>query len=910
MALANAGCLLARGAGRVLLMDWDLEAPGLHRFFPKSSEHPEHASRPGIINYFHALESFLSKSKDLYDEISQPTGWRTLGNILPLDRYLVSDVRPNVDLMKAGSLDPRSNGNLDADYARLVSSFHWASFYAKYPAIFVAFRSLVTSHYDYCLVDSRTGITDVSGICTTLLPEKLVGVFTPNRQSLYGLLQVIDEVLAYRKTSDDFRPLSVFPLPSRIDINEKILKEQWRLEYQKNIETLFCKAYGLAECDMNEYFDEVQLPYLSYYSYGENVAVLEERPDALSLSRAYQAFVTKLIESELPWKPIPIDQERRLRVFISYASPDKDDALRLCDRLIVDGIRPWIDDTDILPGESLQQSIANAIRESDVGVICMSSKSRHAPNDVASASFQAVRRLGESLDSFKIVPVRFDKSDLPDWLQNRQSADLFEPDGYSKLLTSLRSIAKDIGAVALPDEASDSEVLALATRYRNEGKFGDAEALYKRAIETNEKTFGRDHLSAVTFIKNLANLCADQGRLVEAESLYCRVVMILEKNPALGGISAIDTMESLALVYRSQGKYAEAEAIYLRVLDLTTQTLSKSEPGLASILNRTVGNLATIYRIQGRFQEWESLYHRVIAVKTQVFGSEHPEIAITLNRLGVFLRMQKRYNEAEVTYKKSLRIAELSYGNEHPEVTAILTNLAMLLRVQARYAEAEALLKQALSIKEKTFGPDHPDIANTLNSLASTCQREGRYDEAEMFYRRALKIKEAALSPSNPDISNQLFSLASLYLRAERYLEAEPLLVRALELKEKTFGSDHPDVVASMNSLAGIYALTGRFSEAELLLERALSIRQRALGAEHPRTASSLARLASLYRQEHLYRQAEPLYLRALEIRTKVLGADHVQTLHTLKQLAGCYRELGRNTEAETLLLRGRLSEQ
>ena len=37
MALANLGCLLARDEGfRVLMMDWDLEAPGLHRYFQEN----------------------------------------------------------------------------------------------------------------------------------------------------------------------------------------------------------------------------------------------------------------------------------------------------------------------------------------------------------------------------------------------------------------------------------------------------------------------------------------------------------------------------------------------------------------------------------------------------------------------------------------------------------------------------------------------------------------------------------------------------------------------------------------------------------------------------------------------------------------------------------------------------------
>ena len=37
MSLANVACLLAERLGKeanILLVDWDLEAPGLHRFFP------------------------------------------------------------------------------------------------------------------------------------------------------------------------------------------------------------------------------------------------------------------------------------------------------------------------------------------------------------------------------------------------------------------------------------------------------------------------------------------------------------------------------------------------------------------------------------------------------------------------------------------------------------------------------------------------------------------------------------------------------------------------------------------------------------------------------------------------------------------------------------------------------------
>ena len=76
----------------------------------------------------------------------------------------------------------------------------------------------LTERFAYVLVDSRTGLTDTSGICTSLFPDKLVVVFTPNRQSILGSLEVISEAARYRRESDDLRPFWVFPLPSRIDV--------------------------------------------------------------------------------------------------------------------------------------------------------------------------------------------------------------------------------------------------------------------------------------------------------------------------------------------------------------------------------------------------------------------------------------------------------------------------------------------------------------------------------------------------------------------------------------------------------------------------------------------------------------------------------------------------------------------
>lgn len=297
MAVANAACWLGRkvstSSRKALVMDWDLEAPGLHRFFAPQVDRPENVARPGIINYFDALHKKLKQNEGLYAELVSEWGWKVLDRELPLDDYIIPNVLPGVDFIKAGEFN--------AAYTELVSAFNWVEFYSQFGDVIETFRLLIVSKYTYCLIDSRTGFTDISGICTMLMPEKLITVFTPNHQSLSGVIDLLARAAAYRRASNDFRPLSVFPLPSRIENAELGLKKDWRARYQAEFEGAFRHIYQLEKCELSDYFDEVQLPHIAYYAYGESIAMHEERSDALSLSRAYENFFQRLIELDFPW---------------------------------------------------------------------------------------------------------------------------------------------------------------------------------------------------------------------------------------------------------------------------------------------------------------------------------------------------------------------------------------------------------------------------------------------------------------------------------------------------------------------------------------------------------------------------------------------------------------------------------
>jgi hypothetical protein len=76
---------------------------------------------------------------------------------------------------KGGRLDLVGAGQQSAGYGRTVNSFNWENLYQNLggQAFFEEMKAQLRDEYDYILVDSRTGVSDTSGICTIQLPDTL-----------------------------------------------------------------------------------------------------------------------------------------------------------------------------------------------------------------------------------------------------------------------------------------------------------------------------------------------------------------------------------------------------------------------------------------------------------------------------------------------------------------------------------------------------------------------------------------------------------------------------------------------------------------------------------------------------------------------------------------------------------------
>lgn len=296
MAVANTGYALASEArGEVLLIDWDLEAPGLPDFFPElSGKDSRGQERAGLLELFE-------------EALALAEGHRRLGPDDAHGFWEEANIPALAERTEADGLHLLRSGLVDGTYGDRVRSMPWQRLFELWPGLFAVFAEHLATGYRYVLIDSRTGLSDTSGICTSLMPDRLVAVFTPNLQSLNGVTEIVRRAVAYRGSSSDLRRLLVFPLASRVEMSEDRLRREWRYGsvetegYQPRFEHLFREVYDLSHCDLEDYFDEVQVQHATSYAYGERVAMRDKDSDRLSLSRSYERFTRILLQPEGPW---------------------------------------------------------------------------------------------------------------------------------------------------------------------------------------------------------------------------------------------------------------------------------------------------------------------------------------------------------------------------------------------------------------------------------------------------------------------------------------------------------------------------------------------------------------------------------------------------------------------------------
>jgi cellulose biosynthesis protein BcsQ len=269
LALVNQAVLLARWGYRVLCVDWDLEAPGTHHYFAR---HLSSIAAGGTLDLIERLAAGGS-------------GWE--------------DLRTTVDIGESGvTLDLLTAGQRGEDYVPRVQGLKWAEMYTKnnLGLAIEELRAAWTSSYDFVLVDSRTGITDIGGVCTVQLPDILVLVTTPSHQGTEGTLDIMARSAAARQSLPyDRASVPSVPVISRFDGRvERELAMQWMDLLAERFAPIF-EPWIDPGVSPRRLVELLRVPHVARYSFGEELPVLEERTsDPDSMGYAYETIAAFL----------------------------------------------------------------------------------------------------------------------------------------------------------------------------------------------------------------------------------------------------------------------------------------------------------------------------------------------------------------------------------------------------------------------------------------------------------------------------------------------------------------------------------------------------------------------------------------------------------------------------------------
>lgn len=204
MALINtAGILAGQHGFRVLVIDVDLEAPGLSYLDPGApDESPGQSQRQ--LQFEAGFVDLLSDAKERGDAadlfVLSPQGLA--------EKYTKTiAIPPESREFADGSLRVMPAGKFDGSYAKRLNTLNIGQLYRDgigEPLVRAFKKKLAESGlYDYVLIDSRTGLSDEAGMCTRDLADHLMILSGLNRQNVEGtseFLRALRAVTAGKKT--------------------------------------------------------------------------------------------------------------------------------------------------------------------------------------------------------------------------------------------------------------------------------------------------------------------------------------------------------------------------------------------------------------------------------------------------------------------------------------------------------------------------------------------------------------------------------------------------------------------------------------------------------------------------------------------------------------------------------------
>ena len=321
----------------------------------------------------------------------------------------------------------------------------------------------------------------------------------------------------------------------------------------------------------------------------------------------------------------------------------------------------------------------------------------------------------------------------------------------------------------------------LVERYRNAGRYEDAEKSGRRGLAILEKTATPPCNATYVLMIHIAYAKWDKGNLDDAVVVAREAIEIGSKLPTLRECDLTLAKRVVSRWHAEHDRPSEALKIDLENLRNIECFYQKSD--IETI--RSLMDLSGDYFSLGRLSEAESLQRTILSSIEQNAGIDPVESALGLENLCMILVKERNTSEVEGLALRALAIREKAQGRDHFDLSDSLQWLAEATSERSDYPAAEKYALRLLSIREKHQGPDHPDLIPVLRGICGLYEVQGKGEKMEPAALRFITLVEKAEGADSPSLLPMLDSLSQLYLDRHRLEKATTIRYRAERIRSR-----------------------------------------------------------------------------------------------------------------------------
>ncbi|MBP6797578.1 MAG: serine/threonine protein kinase [Luteimonas sp.] len=295
--------------------------------------------------------------------------------------------------------------------------------------------------------------------------------------------------------------------------------------------------------------------------------------------------------------------------------------------------------------------------------------------------------------------------------------DPFEGSGELTLSQALDGAADRIDAhfPDRPDLSADVRFgigYSMISRYR----LDQAEKQLERAYAESERVFGRDDVRTVRVVEALAGLRHEQGRIGEAEALYRDGIARVERAGLQDDPIHLYLVNNLGMLYMTQDRYDEADAWLQRALAIFRRSHATGAPDADHA--KLVSNLAQVVHDRRDYPRADRLYREAQAELETLYPDGNGDLAIVLGNRGLMADEQGDKAAALDLFRQSLAMRERVFRGDNPSVVTALTHVARLTADGGDVAAALPVAERAAAMADRVYAEPNARHATAHATLA------------------------------------------------------------------------------------------------------------------------------------------------------------------------------------------------